>query len=700
VTIEEVDNSPLHDLTAFDDDCDGTSFSGIHVVSHLDDRAPFSSAYTPTAAVFHMDDMDSDDDWTVEPFDIICMDLTTTFQSTTFQPSICQQLEPYFDHDFDCDLNVFSVRAFHFAGDPVDIILDSGADASVLPMSYAHVGTSVLSQQESSYVDAQGAPIKIHDIRLAEITMGGVRFKEKFLIGNVTTPLLSLGRFFRAGWSICNDGSFCLVKGSEKIDIGFRCNSLVAKGFIRVISDASTTGSNTSTTGLNFSTTGLNVSATGLNPQVSKDATSCERPDNRQVSGSDGDQQDVNVLRAVILTERLQNVGRRWEQIGPELWAMLSYGGRFVDTTLIPADQLMWRRTTLLKVNGSWELVELSEQISTMEDRCKWFDTDVQAEASLTLGHTNVMSPEALGFRLEALHAVPSEPARGSGDFGLADAAEAAAPADARAELPPEERVVPLETFVDGVLLNETSSLRALRAACSFLGLSQTGNKAQCLKRILRHVRERELIDAEAVGQRLQVEAERTPEQQRVSPEPSQAEKDIHDLVHIPYKDWCPLCVSFKARQDRHPSRDHATSFNSVVSFDFGYASRGGDQDKLTVLFAHDRFTGAMIGIPTPAKGGKYMPYLGTELARFVVSTGHNPMTLRCDNEPSTLALLDTVSKALRAVSVNTNVETSAPHDHQANGAAEVTVQVIRQQAALLLRQLEIGGGSEEFLFG
>ena len=96
-----------------------------------------------------------------------------------------------------------------------------------------------------------------------------------------------------------------------------------------------------------------------------------------------------------------------------------------------------------------------------MEDRCKWFDTDVQAEAILTLGHTNVMSPEASGFRLEAPHAVPSEPARGSGDFGVADAAEAAAPADARAELPPEERVVPLETnevFVDGVVVERFES--------------------------------------------------------------------------------------------------------------------------------------------------------------------------------------------------------------------------------------------------
>eukprot|EP00435_Cladocopium_sp_Y103_P068454 s73_g31.t1 len=596
VLIEEIDESPIHDLTAFDDiDDDGFTFPGsVHVVSHLDDSATFSGEYMPTAAVFCMDNMDSDDDWTVEPCDILCIDLTTPFQ----QP----------DFDFD----VHSVRALRFAGDPVDIISDSGADGSVLPMSYAHVGTSVLAHQDSSYVDAQGAPIKIHDIRLAEITMSGVRFKEKFLIGNVTTPLLSLGRFFRAGWSICNESdSFCLVKGKEKIDIGFRRNSLVAQGFIRVISDASSD---------------VPVSAEEFPGRRSS------APGN--VCG--GEQQDVGALRAVVLTERLQSVGRRWEQLGPELWAMMSYGNCFVDTTLIPADQLMWRRTTLLKVNGS----------------------------HLDSGHTGVFIPEALGFSLEAPHAVLSEPARGSGDVDDGDAAEAAAPADARAELPPDQRVVPVETnevYVDGVLLSEASSLRALRTGLQFPW-------------------------AQAV------DAERVPAQQHVPGQPAQAEKDVHDLVHIPYRDWCPLCVSFKARQDKHVAVDHTTSSNSLVSFDFGYASRKGDEDTLTVLFAHDRLTGAMIGIPTPAKGGKYMPYLATELARFVVQTGHNPVTLRCDNEPATLSLLDTVRKALRAINIHTNAEPVPPGDHQANGAAEATVKVIRQQAALLLRQLEVGG--------
>ena len=57
----------------------------------------------------------------------------------------------------------------------------------------------------------------------------------------------------------------------------------------------------------------------------------------------------------------------------------------------------------------------------------------------------------------------------------------------------------------------------------------------------VQHVRERELIDAEAVGQRLQAEAERTPEQQRVPAEPTQAEKDVHDLVQRMVPSLCVI---------------------------------------------------------------------------------------------------------------------------------------------------------------
>ena len=649
----------LHDLSFCDTYLNDHPFA-LNVVSH--DPGKFQSRdtssdlsanveYLHAVPMFDMCCFDSEDDWTIEPCDLPCMDF-------------CDEsigAESALDHV----RMVGSLSASaSFGGTAVEIVLDSRADGSVLPMHYASVGKSVLNETNANYVDAQGCPIRIHDVRLAEITLGKVRFKERFLIGNVTTPLLSLGRFFRAGWSIDNRDSLSLVKGQEKIDIGFKRNSLVTTGFIRVISTHD--------------------------------------------HSADGELR----IQAVTLSDALSSLGRRWTQLGPNLWGMLSFGNQFVDTTMIPAPSLMWRRTTLVKINGVWELVEYGADISDIgvDNLTKTFEFNGIFGGIITLGHNGAFNHQSLGFRV----VVPSrgpELLRGdampveSGEVSVEmDAAQAAPPAsESVAEPAPADRERPIdpnEVYVDGVLINHDSSLAAMRAACRFLGLAATGNRAQCFKRICKHLKERDLIDADAVRHRLQSDAERRPNMQSVPASPTDAERLEHNLTHWPFKPWCPLCVAFKSRQDRHPQiRDHTTSANSVVSFDFGFCSRRGDEDKLTVLFAHDRFTRMVIAIPTPAKGGKYVSYLATELGRFVVQTGHNPVTLRTDNEPSTLRILEATRKALRSVNVATYAEPSAPGDHQSNGAAETTVNIIRQQAALLVRQLEKGGGCEDDRF-
>ena len=48
-----------------------------------------------------------------------------------------------------------------------------------------------------------------------------------------------------------------------------------------------------------------------------------------------------------------------------------------------------------------------------------------------------------------------------------------------------------------------------------------------------------------------------------------------------------------KARQDAHVVQEHERQQHSVISFDFGFASRT-DGDKLTGLFIHDQFTKLM----------------------------------------------------------------------------------------------------------
>ena len=651
--------STLHDLS-FCDTYLGDHPFALNVVSHdpgkfqshdVFDDASANVEYLHAVPMFDMCYFDDQDDWTFEPTDLPCID---------------------FIDDPICDASSFKhVRmvgslsaSASFGGTAVEIVLDSGADGSVLPMSYASVGKSVLHETSANYVDAQGSPIRIHDVRLAEITLGKVRFKERFLIGNVTTPLLSLGRFFRAGWSIDNRDSLSLVKGREKIDIGFKRNSLVTTGFIRVI------------------------------------------------SANDPPAVETMHVQAIVLSDALSSLGRQWRQLGPELWGMLSFGNHYVDTTMIPASTLMWRRTTLVQINGVWELVEFAANISDIgsDNLTKPFEFIGIFGGIITLGHNGNPDYQNLGFRVVVpltgpeLHSGDAVPTEAVEESVAMESSQAAPPAsEGAAEAAPIDRerpIEPNEVYVDGVLINHDSSLAAMRAACRFLGLAATGNRSQCFKRICKHLKERDLIDADAVRHRLQADSERRPNMQSVPSNPTDAERREHNLTHWPFKPWCPLCIAFKSRQDRHPQiRDHATSPNSVVSFDFGFCSRRGDEDKLTVLFAHDRFTKMVIAIPTPAKGGKYVSYLATELGRFVVQTGHNPVTLRTDNEPSTLRILEATRKALRSVNIATYVETSAPGDRQANGAAETTVNIIRQQAALLVRQLEQGGGCEDDRF-
>ena len=82
-----------------------------------------------------------------------------------------------------------------------DVILDSGADTSVLPMRFSDVGEAWL-EPRATFVDAQGCPLAIASTRIATLQMGNVSFREKFVIANVSTPLVALGHIIRAGWSL------------------------------------------------------------------------------------------------------------------------------------------------------------------------------------------------------------------------------------------------------------------------------------------------------------------------------------------------------------------------------------------------------------------------------------------------------------------------------------------------------------------
>ena len=326
----------------------------------------------------------------------------------------------------------------------------------------------------------------------------------------------------------------------------------------------------------------------------------------------------------------------------------------------------------------------------------------------LTLAHVHCVPSEDLGFRLTEGEQQPyfdddifQDEDRDQGEAQPVHES----PADvAEAEPLAEDRIIPFEedssVMIEGVSYTVDSSLRVLRAGCTALGLSTRGSKKDCFKRMVEHLKTQSLIVAQGVEAKLKQNMERHAIPQRKPKEPSEQVKQTHALTHEPYEEGCSLCVANRARQDPHRRQAHEGVGHSIISFDFGYCSRMKDEDdKLTVLIVHDRDTNMCGAFPTQQKGGRSFQYLVTELIRFIVQTGHVEVSLKCDCEPSTTSLSEAVRKACAGLRITVHLEPTPTGDHQANGAAETMVHVLRSKANLLVQQIEDATGCTKPVF-
>ena len=106
-----------------------------------------------------------------------------------------------------------------------EVTLDSGADLSVLPMSFLNVGEPVEDDERMRMVDAQGKRIQYAGITKASLLVKGwnnqeIIINEKFVVGNVKTPLLCAGKMLRQGWEVKHGThGLCLSHGEKQVEI-------------------------------------------------------------------------------------------------------------------------------------------------------------------------------------------------------------------------------------------------------------------------------------------------------------------------------------------------------------------------------------------------------------------------------------------------------------------------------------------------
>ncbi|OLP82603.1 hypothetical protein AK812_SmicGene36733 [Symbiodinium microadriaticum] len=220
------------------------------------------------------------------------------------------------------------------AGEPIEMIVDSGADESCLPMSMAYTGH----------------PLHVHDRRACVMQFLNLEqrvrtFKETCLVSSVSSPLFAVGKLYRLGWGTFWHGDqFVLGLQSDPstyIPCSFKHNSIIAKGWIRRVHALPPS--------IPSSPKNANVSAVGM--QV------------RAVAAKLG-----KVL------ERLIRDATYFQPLVDGVWGIQLETDKFVDVHEALPNEGLEYRTTLAYLEGQWKLLELSEHIDRLYNFVKRYN--------------------------------------------------------------------------------------------------------------------------------------------------------------------------------------------------------------------------------------------------------------------------------------------------------------------------------------
>ena len=97
-----------------------------------------------------------------------------------------------------------------------------------------------------------------------------------------------------------------------------------------------------------------------------------------------------------------------------------------------------------------------------------------------------------------------------------------------------------------------------------------------------------------------------------------------HNLTHLPYRSWCPICVQARGRQNNHPKQH---SKLPLIQLDFGYI-KGFDDNKVhPILTAIDIQSGMIMAIQL-TDTRMIFDYAVTQLQHFLIECGRTTHTI------------------------------------------------------------------------
>ncbi|CAE8683062.1 unnamed protein product [Polarella glacialis] len=175
---------------------------------------------------------------------------------------------------------------------------------------------------------------------------------------------------------------------------------------------------------------------------------------------------------------------------------------------------------------------------------------------------------------------------------------------------------------------------------------------------------------------RAQVALPQEPQGIKVPKEPTPAERERHNLLHLDMAPWCETCVAAKGREAHHVrDKDPEDPTTPLVQIDYMFMSRDGtlveDESRLvTMLTGIAASSGWPLAVMVPHKGtGGGKDYAVRALELFLTGLGEPLIMLQYDGENPIMVLAQAVRKRLGSDKIQ--LRQSPRYSHQSLGACE-----------------------------
>lgn len=160
--------------------------------------------------------------------------------------------------------------------------------------------------------------------------------------------------------------------------------------------------------------------------------------------------------------------------------------------------------------------------------------------------------------------------------------------------------------------------------------------------------------------------------------EPTEAERRDHEMTHLPFRSWCRHCVRGRGKEEACRKGEGEVE-KAEIHMDFMYMGEEAGGKTLTILVVKERRTRAIMASVAPSKGSA--DFLAKRTMAFMREVGCEleEVTVKSDNEPSIVAVIDWIGR-LRAAKGGRGmvVEHSPVHSSKSNGVVERGVQAVQ----------------------